>query len=298
MNTKKVAVVTDSNVCLPPDLVEQLDIGVVPIWLIFGETAYRDGVDITPADFYVRLRTADSLPTTSAPSPSDFLRVFERLQEQAKSILVITVSSQLSMVYEAAIIARESMNGYPIEVLDGRTATMAQGFIVRAAARAIAAGADLHGAVAAARETMPRVGFFFALETLTYLHRGGRVPAIAEWVGRALRLHPILIGRDGDVAVLGAGRTRRQVMERMLVELEQRAGSRSVEVAVCHADAVEAAQEFRRAIAARFNCSELFTVEFTPVMGAHTGPGVVGLAYCLAEEDHDNNKCDDPGNER
>jgi len=147
---KKVALVTDSTACIPPEIARDLDITVVPIWVLFGEQAYRDGVDITPDEFYARLKTADPLPHTSSPSLGDYLKVFENLRQEADSILVITYSSHFGMSYQAARIAGDQIEGVRVEVLDSRTATMAQGFVAIIAARAIARGADLETAIAVA----------------------------------------------------------------------------------------------------------------------------------------------------
>lgn len=279
----KVGIVTDSNVCLPEDIAQRLKIRIVPIWLVFGAKVYRDGVDITPDHFYAALREGGDLPTTSSPSPEDYLEAFVRVRRVAESILVVTYSSQLGMAYESAIGAKRAVDEYPVEVIDSRTATMAQGFVVLEAARAASGGADLEEVVAIANRAIPRVGFVATLETLKYLHRAGRVPAVAEWIGSALKLRMILGNRDGGVGVLGATRTRSQTIKRMLGELERRVGYRKLDVAVFHADALTRALALRRAVADRFDCRELLTVEFTPVMGAHTGPDVVGLAYHVLE---------------
>jgi DegV family protein with EDD domain len=134
-----------------------------------------------------------------------------------------------------------------------------------------------------ANRAIPRVGFVATLETFKYLHRAGRVPAVAEWIGSALKLRMSLGDRDGGVGILGATRTRSQTIKRMLGELERRVGYRKLDVAVFHADAQTRALALRRAVAGRFDCRELLTVELTPVMGAHTGPDVVGLAYHVLE---------------
>jgi len=278
---KKVAVVTDSTACLPPEITEELDIIVVPIWVIFGEQAYRDGVDITSAEFYYRLRTGELLPRTSSPSPNDYLNIFEQLKEEAESILVITYSSRFGMSYQSARLARKVFADVRVEVLDSRTATMAQGFVVLITARAVCNGADLERAIEVAEHTIPRVGFLAKLETLTYLYRSGRVPEIADWLGRALKLRLIFGSDKGKVSVVGASRTRRQALNQILDELMDRTGGARLDVAIFHAEAETEAGMLKEMLLQRFDVDEFYSVEMTPVIGAHIGPGVVGLAYCL-----------------
>ncbi|MEA3440447.1 MAG: DegV family protein [Chloroflexota bacterium] len=278
---KKVALVTDSTACIPPEIARDLDITVVPIWVLFGEQAYRDGVDITPDEFYARLKTADPLPHTSSPSPGDYLKVFENLRQEADSILVITYSSHFGMSYQAARIAGDQIEGVRVEVLDSRTATMAQGFVAIIAARAIARGADLESAISVAEQTIPCVGFLAKLETLHYLSKSGRVPEIADWIGRALSLRLIFGSGDGVVSVVGASRTQRQAINQILDELVERTMLKKLDVGIFHADAPDEAERLRDRLLKQFEVDELYLTEMTPVIGAHIGPGVVGLAYCL-----------------
>jgi len=278
---KKVAVVTDSTACLPPEITEELGITVVPIWVIFGEQAYRDGIDITSTEFYFRLRTGELLPRTSSPSPNDYLSIFEQLKEEAESILVITYSSRFGMSYQSARLACKVFTDARVEVLDSCTATMAQGFVVMITARAVCNGADLDRAIEVAEHTIPRVGFLAKLETLTYLYRSGRVPEIADWLGRALKLRLVFGSDKGKVSVVGASRTRRQALNQILDELMDRTGGARLDVAIFHAEAENEAGMLKEMLVQRFDVDEFFSVEMTPVIGAHIGPGVVGLAYCL-----------------
>ncbi len=278
---KEVALVTDSTACIPIDIAHQLEISVIPIWVLFGEEAFRDGVDITPKEFYTRLKTADPLPRTSSPSPGDYLAVFNRLRERAESILVITYSSRFGMAYQSARIASEQVEGVKVVVIDSRTATLAQGFIAIITGRAIASGANLTQAVEIAGQTIPRVGFLAKLETLNYLSQSGRVPEVADWIGRTLKLRLVFGSNNGVVSVVGASRTQRQAICQILDELEERTHMAKLDVGIFHAEALDEAQRLRDELLDRFEVDELYSVEMTPVIGAHIGPGVVGLAYCL-----------------
>ena len=278
---KEVVVVTDSTACLTEQMAREHHVTVVPIWVIFGEYSYRDGVDISNEEFYSRLIHADPLPKTSSPSPGDYLKVYTKLREESNAILVITYSSRFGMSYQSARLASEMIDGVQIAVVDSCTATMAQGFIALGTARAVAAGAGIEEAVKVAQEMIPRVGFLARLETLTYLHRSGRVPEIADWIGKALKLQLVFGSSNGSIHVVGASRTSRQALNQILDELRDRTGGKKLDVAIFHAEAAHQAEQLKEKLLSRFEVDEFYCVEMTPVVGAHTGPGVVGLAYCL-----------------
>ncbi|MGD8623621.1 MAG: DegV family protein [Anaerolineae bacterium] len=276
---KRVVVVTDSNATLPQHLVQELDIRVVPILLHLNGRAYRDGVDLTPAEFYQLLRSNEHVPTTSAPSVGDFLRVYAAAVQDASGVVTIHLPPKLSAVYNTALLASQLVDGAPIRVVDSRSVAMAQGFVVLEAARAAAAGADMEEVIARAEEVAAKVQFFAALETLEYLHRGGRIGSAAALMGSALQIRPILYLDDGQVQSFARPRTRRQAIRRMLQLMAEGVAGRRVHVAVMHAGASEEAEKLRQQVAARFDCIELYLTEFTPVMGAHAGPGLLGIAF-------------------
>jgi DegV family protein with EDD domain len=278
----KIAVITDSNTCLPAELIQKYQIEIVPIILIFGDEVLRDGVDIGIQDFYARLRTADPLPTTSSPTPAQFVESFEEAKSRgAEGIIVVTLSSKLSMSYNTANMAMEEMQDFPIRLVDSRMATMAQGFVALTAAEAAAQGLGLDDVESLTRKSIDKTGFEVMLETLEYLARGGRVPAIASLVGSAIKLNPIVGNRgDGTVGILAPTFGQKAAIARMLKEIEQKEKSRPLKrLAVMHADALPKAQALMEQVTERFDCDEIYLAEFTPVMGAHAGPGVVGLAY-------------------
>jgi DegV family protein with EDD domain len=276
---KKVVVVTDSSATLPQHLVRQLDIRVVPILLNLNGHSYRDGADLTPTEFYDLLRSSKHIPTTSAPSVGDFLRVYAAAAREASGIVTIHIPPQLSAIYNTAVLASQLIDGVPIRVVDSRSVAMAQGFVVLEAARAAAAGADLDAVVARTEEMAAKVQFFATLETLEYLHRGGRIGGAAALVGSALQIKPILYLVDGRVEPFAKPRTRRKAIQCMLQSMEEQVGDRPVHAAVMHAGAAGEAEDLRQQVAGRFDCVELYATEFTPVMGAHAGPGLLGVAF-------------------
>jgi DegV family protein with EDD domain len=281
----KVAVVTDSVACIPQELIERYDIHVVPFHVIWDGRVYTDGVDLTPQEFYDLFGQSDSFPTTAQPSLADFVRIYARLSKEAKGIVSIHIPEELTGAVNVARVAAREAASVPVRVVDSRMATMAQGFIVLEAARTAAAGGTLDEVVAATEAFIPRVHFFATLDDLKHLHRGGRIGEAATLLGSKLRINPIMSLSHGRVRVLGVVRTRRKAEEKMIEMMQERVGQRPVHASVFHGDLLEEAQRIGEQIQSLFDCVEFYITEFAPVMGAHTGPGVVGLAFYADETD-------------
>lgn len=275
----KTAVVTDSVAMLPQQLSADLGIGVVPIVLNIGGRSYRDGIDLTTTEFYQLLRTSDEPPTTAAPSVGEFIQVYKKALGNAERVLAIHVASQLTSIYKIALMAAESISGGRVRVIDSQSATMAQGFVALAAARAARSGADLETAARAAQEVRSKVRFFAFLETLEYLRRGGRLGSVAAMMGNAIQLKPIVHIVAGQITLLARPRTRRKATQLMLDTMSAEVAESPLHAAVLHADSLADAEQLRGRVDDQFDCLELHLTELTPVMGAHTGPGLLGLAY-------------------
>ncbi len=280
----RVGVVTDSTANLPPVVVEQYGITVVPINLHWDNETYKDGIDITVEEVYRRLRETKQIPKTAAPSVGDFLQAYLRLSQEVDGIVSIHLPEALSGTVKsarvAADLAREHIH---VEVIDTGTATMGAGFVVLAAARAAERGEDLSKVKKIAEEISPRTTVLAMIDTLEYLYRSGRIGKAAGLLGVALRIKPILYIHNQEVDVLAKTRTNSNGIRIMLDEMEERVDGRPVHVAVLHADALEQARDLKQMVEERFHCLEIFTCSMTPVMGAHTGPGLLGLAF-YAEE--------------
>ena len=282
--TDKVAIVTDSVACIPQEMIEKYSIEVVPVQVIFGEKTYRDGIDMTPSQFYARLRQAKRLPTTAASLPGSVLEAYHRASQKASHILCITLSAKFSGMFNSATIAadmaKETLKGMEIKVIDSETVAAAEGLVVLAAARAAASGKSLTEVSEIAQEIMKRVYLFAALDTLYYLVKGGRAPKVAAMASSLLKIKPILTISQGEALPLTNPRTTFGAIKRMIEIMQKKTVSGlPLHVGVMHADAPDKAAILRDEIASHFECTELFITEFTPVMGAHTGPGLIAVAF-------------------
>jgi DegV family protein with EDD domain len=240
---------------------------------------------LTAAEFYRLFGQNNSFPTTSQPSLADFVRTFARLSAEAEGIVCIHVPEELTGAINVARMAAREAASVPVRVVDSRAATMAQGFVVLEAARVAAAGGTLEEVVAAAEALIPRVKFYATLDDLKHLHRGGRIGEAATLLGSKLKINPILSLAQGRVRVLGVVRTRERAVRKMLEMMEEQVGRSPLHVSVFHGDAPDEAQRLGEEVQSRFDCVEFSITEFTPVMGAHTGPGVIGLAFYTDETD-------------
>ena len=276
----KIAIVTDSTAYIPNDLVQQYLISVAPQVLIWGDEVFEDGVDIQPGEFYTRLKNAKIMPTTSQVSPKAFKDIFDQRLEEGYQILTILVSEQLSGTLASAIQARELLSGAPIEIVDSRTTAMAMGFQVLAAARAAADGATLADCKAIAIKSREHTGVIFAVNTLEFLHRGGRIGGAARLLGTALNMKPILEVTGGRVEPIQRVRTRSKSLNRLVELVEERiAGRQPVRLATLHANSPEDAKTILKATSEKVNAVETIFSEVSPVVGTHTGPGTVGIAF-------------------
>jgi DegV family protein with EDD domain len=279
----KVAVVTDSGVNLPETVQETHQINVVPLKVILGEQTLRDGIDITPSRFYELLRAASKLPTTSQPSTGDFVEVYSRLSGEVDAIVSIHLSELLSGTIKSALAARELVNHVPIEVIDSRSASVGLGFVVLAAAREAQRGGGLPEVVAAAKKLIPRINVIFVVDTLKYLHMGGRIGGASAMLGTALKIKPLLHLYEGQVNPLERVRSKCKATERMLEIMAQRLQGDDSEgvlhAAVAHADREDEALELKEQVLSRFQPDEFYLSELTPAIGTHAGPGTLGLGW-------------------
>jgi DegV family protein with EDD domain len=280
----KVAIVTDSTAYIPLELVEKHQITVASNVLIWGDETFEDGVDISPTEFYTRLATAAIMPTTSQVAVPTFQKIFEKLHAEGKDILAILLSDQLSKSLNSAELARSMVPSANIEIVNSRSVAMELGFHVLAAAQAAADGADLQACKAVAEAAQEKSGVLFVVDTLEFLHRGGRIGGASRLLGTALKLKPLLEVRDGRVEAIERIRTKKKAYERLVELVMERINALEgqVHLATLHANALEDAQGILEMISAQANPVETIYSEVSPVVGTHCGPGTVGIAYYVA----------------
>jgi DegV family protein with EDD domain len=276
-----IAIITDSDASLPADVAARYSIRQVPILIQFGVETFRTEIDIDDAGLFARIDREGKLPTTAAPSPGQFLEAFQAaFAAGADAVICICVSSQISATYAAALAAKEMLPEHTIEVVDSRVVSMAQGFMVLAAAEAVQAGADIAGAVAAALALGDRTYLHGAFSTLKYLAMSGRVGHVAAGFGNLLSVKPIVTMRDGKLDLLEKVRTRSKSLARV-VELtgEAMAGRPIQQMAVLNVAARDEALAFEAQIRAALPCPEtIIQADLTAGLSVHTGAGMLGVA--------------------
>lgn len=277
-----IAIVTDSTAYIPSDLVQKHNLTVTPQVLIWGEETYQDGVDIQPDEFYSRLRTSKVMPSTSQVSPATMKSTFEGLIEKGFDVLGIFLSSKLSGTIQSAIQAKDMIEKAKdkITIVDSNSVAMALGFQVLTVARAIEDGANLDDALAVAEKTRACTGVYFAVDTLEFLHRGGRIGGAKRFLGTALNVKPVLAVQDGRVEAVEQIRTKAKAINRVIdLVSEQCQGKSPIRLATLHANAPDEARELLERAAQQMGPVETIFSEVSPVIGTHAGPGTVGLAY-------------------
>lgn len=276
-----IRLVTDSTTQLPAGAAERYNIHVVPQIVIFDDQSYRDGVEMSSDQFYHRLSMNNTTPTTTQPSPGTFQRVYENLLEEGAEIISIHLPETLSGTIHSARQATAMVEGGRITPVETPWISAAQGFIVLEAARAIEAGAGYDEVLELINGLVPRQNLIFALSTLEYLHRGGRIGGAQALLGSLLRVKPLLYLEDGRVEPLDRVRTWRRVPDRLLALMDDMLGPGEgpIHVAVLHSRNQEDAAQLREVIIQRYNVTEYFTSEIGSVVGTHTGPGALGLAF-------------------
>jgi DegV family protein with EDD domain len=279
-----VAIVTDSTAFMTNEVTRNLPIHYVPLQVIWGEDTYLDNVDITPDEFYARLKVSKVLPSTSQPSPAAFRDLYTKLIDQGCDILSLHISSKLSGTIDSAIQARNMLPGSHIEIVDSQSTSLEMGFQMLAGARLAVQGATLKECKAEVERAREHTGLLFVLNTLEFLHRGGRIGGAAAFMGTLLNLKPILEIRDGRIEAIERVRTATKARERMIDIFCQRVEESRcpVRIAALYADTPNEAVVLMEKARERFGISDVAETilgTVSPVLGVHAGPGALGIAY-------------------
>ena len=277
-----VKIVTDTLSDITADLAAKLDVTVIPLYVRFGEEVYRDRIDITSEDFYRRLVKEPKLPSTTQPSPNDFIEVYKKLSEETDEILVITVSSKMSGTFQSAVQAKDAVRGKcKVEVVDSLQVAMAEGLIVISVVNAIKQGLNLHQAADAAHSAMSRIHLVAYFDTLKYLAKGGRIGKASGLVGSLLSVKPILTTKDGEMAPL----TRVRSLTAGLDYLYNFAiGYQKIEaLAVEHATTTVEADKLVERLDKIHTKGKIYRSVISPVIGTYSGPGALAVTVLEAE---------------
>lgn len=274
-----VAVVTDSTAYLPPELLERYGISVVPLYVVLGDESGREGESIGPDDVARVLSTRGGRVSTSMPTPDDFVAAYRRrLDAGADHLVSVHLSAELSGTWDAARHAAAQIGEDLVTVVDSRSAAMGNGFAVLAAARAAAEGEDAASVAEAARRTAAVTRTFFVVDTLDHLRRGGRIGSAAALLGSALAVKPVLHVLDGRVVVLEKVRTSARALNRLVQRVVEEIGGAAASLAVHHLAAPEKAERLADELREQVpTLQELHVSELGAAIGAHVGPGAVGV---------------------
>lgn len=270
-------IITDSLGDIPEELIKKLGITVIPIHVLFGMESFQDGVDMTTDQFYSRLVTCKSLPTTSVPALGTFVEVYDRVLKEADEIIVLTISHKLSGTFETARCAAEMVKQKcRIQVIDSMQVIMGEGMLAIKAAQAIKAGARFEDIVNQIQKNIPRVESRMAFDTLEYLKRGGRIGAGQAFLGSILKLNPVLYMKDGEIYPLSRERSRSKAIESLYDFV---VGYSNIEaIAVEDATTPDEADALAKRLNAKFPDKPIYRSKVGAVIGAHVGPSVIAVS--------------------
>ena len=279
-----IKVVTDSTAYLPQDFIEQHDIRVVPLNVLFGLKSYHEGVDLDYGQFYRMLAEADELPTTSQPSAGDFLTIYSELIETGHEVISIHISSGISGTVDSALAARKMLpEPDRVSVVDSLSASIGLELIVRTALEAVDAGQSRSEIVTSLEQLTKRLHLYFVVDTLEYLHKGGRIGGASALMGSVLQFKPILFLENGKIEPWGKVRTKRKAVAQLLDVIEEKVGGQTIgKIGAVHAQVPTEAKTMVQKLQQRFKCDECYVSQVGPVIGTHTGPGVLGVAVYTA----------------
>lgn len=279
---KRIAIVTDSAASVPPELAREVGLEIVPMGIQIGNQFLREGIDITTEEFYRQLEEKENI-TTSQPSPGDFLAIYNKLVNKAKEIISIHITSRQSGTVGVAELVKKDIP-IPITVVDSESASMGQGFVALAAARAALRGKSREEILEIIERVKQKTTVFVAVPTLKYLARSGKVSRVQAKVASLLTIKPILSVKNGLVQAVDKKRSYGQALQRMIALVEKRFPTEKLTIAVLHSNAPEKAEEFKQIVEERLRCAQVFIAEMGASLAVHGGQGMLGIAACAADE--------------
>ncbi len=273
-----VRIVTDSTCDLPPELAKEFGISVVPVYVRFGQTSYRDGIDISHDEFYEKLVTSPVHPSTSQPTPADFAGVYRELAKDTNEIVSVHVSGKLSGTYDAALQGKELADTKAnITVIDTESVSMGLGMIGLTGAREAAAGANRQKIADEIKQAINNTHLMGVFDTLKYLLLGGRIGKAKALLGSVLNVKPVLTLRDGELHPIGNVRTRRKAVDRLTEFVRNAFGIQ--ELAVIHTTTPDEARGLRDMLSSVVDKNRLHLAQLGPALGVHAGPGMLAVVF-------------------
>ena len=274
---KRICVITDSTADLPPETTQKYGITVIPIYVRFGEHVYQDGVDLTPGQFYQKLRGSGGMPSTSQPSPEDFFKVFSEAAATFDGIIAIHLSSKISGTYNSALLAKSRLpHGFPVEIIDSRLNSAGLALAVLDAAKIAGEGKNMEAIVRETSRAISEIKMFGMFSTTKYLARSGRVNKAIAIAGSILSVKPLLTFHNGEIVRAGFVRTVPQGIKRLLKFIESR--QPVTEMMIVHSEIPEQADLLKSAASRYLDASRIIISQLGAALGVHGGPGVLLVA--------------------
>jgi DegV family protein with EDD domain len=275
----KIAIITDSTAYIPVEYAKKHQVHVIPLNLHWDEDTFKDGVDITADAFYTRPSYSSSIPTTSQPSAGDFLDLFTRLGKTHDGIIAALISSGISGTMDSALLAQKEYNGVPVEVLDTKVTAGSLALVVEALVKCVADGKSMEDCKKTVADIVDTMGTYFVVDTLKYLHKGGRIGGASRFFGAALEIKPILyLNQEGKIDALEKVRTKKKAYLRLKELVAEKAGGKKCHVAIMHAQALEDANTIKAELSEQMDCASIGIYDLSPVIGTHAGEGTLGIA--------------------
>jgi len=280
----KISFITDSTAYLEKEYVEKHPVRVIPLNLHWNESTYKDNVDITADEFYKRLEKSETLPSTSQPSAGEFLEVYKEAAKDADVLIVPLISSGISGTVDSALMAAKEFTDVPVHVIDSKVTSAGLALLVKALVESAEKGASVDDLLQLAEKIIKDVKIYFVLDTLKYLHKGGRIGGAAAFLGSALDLKLILyLTEDGKIDALEKVRTRKKAVKRLIELAEEKAGEKPAHVGIIHAQVEDEAKTLQQELKEKLDTAESGIYVISPVIGTHAGPGALAVAIHTIE---------------
>ncbi len=273
-----IHLVTDSTCDLPEVLLEKYNIHIIPLNVHFGDVTYLDKKELSSNEFYHKLSKSEVHPSTSQPSPYDFVKCYEEIYQQGDTIISIHLSSKLSGTIQSANIAKEMLPDYDIRIVDSELASLAMGSIVLEVAKWIQAEWHVDDILEAFSLLKKRVTPYFLVDTLEYLQKGGRIGKAQALVGSLLDIKPILTIANGEVEPFDKVRNKKKALNKIMDIFKEKIGSHPEGIALMYSGADFQVDEIIETLKEQFNCDDIVVSQFGPVIGVHIGPGAIGIS--------------------